>query len=137
VDGDASDDRKLLLGATDNYVRQWDNNAASDDGVAIDSYVTFGPFGSQETELRLSMIQAVLADNQQGVNVQLFAGDTPDVLGDPVWAGQLTSGRNPNMFVRARGSYFWIRLRNSAVGERWAFENMMVRVADAGRKRVR
>jgi hypothetical protein len=137
VDGDASDDRKLLLGSTDNYIRQWDNNAASDDGVAIDSYVTFGPFGSQETELRLSMIQAVLADNQQGVNVQLFAGDTPDVLGDPVWAGQLTSGRNPNMFVRARGSYFWIRLRNSAVGERWAFENMMVRVADAGRKRVR
>ena len=83
------------------------------------------------------MLQAVLADNQNGANVQLFASDTPDVLGDPVWAGKLNSGRNPNMFTRVRGSYFWIRLRNASVGERWAFENMTVRVANAGRRRVR
>ena len=137
VDGDAPSDRRLLIGSDDNVIRKWDTDATDDDGVAIDSYVTFGPFGSQETELRLSMIQAVLSDNQGGAHVQLFASDTPDVLGDPVWAGKLTSGRNPNMFTRVRGSYFWIRIRNSSVGERWAFENMIVRIANAGRRRVR
>jgi len=137
IDGDNSEDRRLLIGSTDNVIRQWDNAATSDDGLAIDSYVTFGPFGSQDTELRLSMLRAVLADNQSGAHVQLFASDTPDVLGDPVWAGKLNSGRNPNMFTRVRGSYFWIRLRNASVGERWAFESMTVRITNAGRRRVR
>jgi hypothetical protein len=137
IDGDQANDRRMLIGCTDNIVRKWDTDAKSDDGVAIDSYVTFGPFGSQDTELRLSMLQAVLADNQNGANVQLFASDTPDVLGDPIWAGKLNSGRNPNMFARARGSYFWIRLRNASADERWAFENMTVRVSNAGRRRTR
>lgn len=135
-DSDSPSDRALLIGFVDNYVRKWDNSASDDDGSPIDSYVTFGPFGSQDSQLRMSMIKAILADNQGGVNIQLFSSDNPDVMGDPVWAGKLVSGSNPNLFTRVKGSYFWIRLRNNQAGERWSFENMKVRVDQAGRKRV-
>lgn len=135
-DSDNPNDRVLMIGCLDNYVRKWDNSALDDDGAAIDSYVTFGPFGSQDMELRMTMFKAVLSDNQSGVHVQLFSSSNPDSMGDPVWAGRLDSGSNPNIFTRIRGSYFWIRMRNSSVGERWAFESLVARMTEAGRKRL-
>jgi hypothetical protein len=87
--------------------------------------------------VRLTKIQAVMASDQQRANIQIYASDAPDTMGNMVWSGTLMPGRNPNIFARAKGSFFWIRIRNAWSDERWSFESMQLTVAKTGRKRVR
>lgn len=142
LDGDDPDDRTILVGCEDGYIRKWDKSASNDGDVAanstIDSYVTFGPISmGRETESRLSALNLLLAKEQQGCRLQLFVSDTPDDLGIPVWTGDFAPGRNDWRYIRGRGRYLWIRIRNSLFSSRWAFENMSARVDTAGRARVR
>lgn len=142
VDADDPADRTLLLGGEDGRVRRWDKSSRNDQRTTstsypIDSQVVMGPYGLPDAEIRLTKIQAVMASDQQRANIQIFASDTPDSMGNMVWSGSLMPGRNPNIFARAKGSYFWIRIRNAWADERWAFENMTLTVAKAGRKRMR
>ena len=142
IDGDAPGDRQLLIGGEDGRVRKWDKDSRKDQITAntswpIDSQVVMGPYGVADAELRLTMLQGVLASDRQRAGIQIYSSDTPDQMGDMVWSGTLYPGRNPNIFARAKGSYFWIRLRNAWPDETWAFESLTLRVAKAGRKRVR
>lgn len=142
IDGDDPDDRVLLIGCEDGYVRKWDETARDDGGSvetsAIDSQVTLGPiFMDSQTESRLTAVNLLLAREQQGCRVQLFVSDTPDSLGVPVWTGDFGPGRNDWRFLRGRGRYLWLRLRNGLHGTRWAFEHLTARVERAGRSRVR
>lgn len=142
IDGDAPGDRQLLIGGEDGRVRKWDKDSRKDQITAntswpIDSQVVMGPYGVADAELRLTMLQGVLASDRQRAGIQIYSSDTPDRMGDMVWSGTLYPGRNPNIFARAKGSYFWIRLRNAWPDETWAFESLTLRVAKAGRKRVR
>jgi hypothetical protein len=142
IDGDDPNDRTMLVGCEDGYVRRWDAAAFNDGGStatsAIDSQVVFGPFSfNEETEARLTAVNLLLAKEQQGCRVQLFVSDTPDDLGIAVWTGDFAAGRNDWRFLRGRGRYIWIKIRNSLFDTRWAFENMAARVERAGRARVR
>lgn len=142
LDGDDPDDRLLLIGCEDGYVRQQSETQKYDVGssanVAIDSYVTMGPFtwAEADSNLRTISLQVTLADKYGGANWELFASDRPDVLGDIKAFGKLSSGRSPNIYrARTVGQYFWLRLRN-ADEDHWAFENASLKIAPAGRKRV-
>ena len=142
IDGDAPGDRQLILGGEDGRVRTWDKDSRKDEITAstswpIDSQVVMGPYGIADAEIKLTMLQAVMASDRQRAGIQIYASDTPDDMGQMVWSGTLNPGRNPNIFARARGSYFWIRLRNAWADETWAFESLTLRVSKAGRKRVR
>ena len=142
IDADAPGDRALLIGGEDGRVRKWSKDVRNDQRTTstshpIDSQVVMGPYGAPDAEVRLSKIQAVMASDQQRANIQIFASDSPDTMGNMLWSGTLMPGRNPNIFARAKGSFFWIRLRNAFPDERWSFESMQLTVAKAGRKRVR
>jgi len=142
LDGDDPDDRTILIGCEDGYVRKWDPLARNDGDIAststIDSQVTFGPIRlSEEVEARLTAMNLLLAKEQQGCRLQLFVSDTPDSLGIPVWTGDFAPGRNDWRYLRGRGRYLWIRMRNSLFDTRWAFENLTARIERAGRSRVR
>jgi len=142
VDADAPGDRALLIGGEDGRVRKWSKDVRNDQRTTstshpIDSQVVLGPYGAPEAEVRLTKIQAVMASDQQRANIQIYASDAPDTMGNMVWSGTLMPGRNPNIFARAKGSFFWIRIRNAWSDERWSFETMQLTVAKTGRKRVR
>ncbi len=140
LDGDAPGDRLTLVGCEDGYVRKEDEGQKDDDGTAIDSYVTIGPLTRSEVgrAVRVVSLQVNLAGDQGGCHWELFATDTPDVLGNPVAQGRLTPGRNPAIYdARVTAAYFYLRLRNFEVGSHWSFESGLLRVApDVQRLRV-
>ena len=137
-DGFDSNDKKVLLGGNDGYLRIWDHDAISDDGHAVASKVLIGPIGSKEleTEVRITRFRATLASEQNGAAYELHVGDNPEE-NRLVSKGLLASGANGTSTLRVRGNNVWIRLMNNAVNERWAVEKMSFAVYPAGRRRVR
>lgn len=143
-DGDDPDDRRLLIGCGDGRVRVIDEDAKDDDNgtgnaQTVDSRVLFGPFESTDPnlEMRFSGLVAQLAGDQDGTNYEVYVSDSPDVRGAVRTRGYLHAGRNDRVPFAARGTYFWIRFRNAAMGERWAFEAASIEAHTAGLRRVR
>lgn len=136
VDGDAADDRCLLIGTYDANVVKWDKNATSDDGQIIDSKVVIGPVAPDDSEFdsRITNLAAVMA-KQGTVNYKLYASTTPDDRGEPVASGQFVPGRNPIHLVRARGAFVWVELQQANAYTRWSLESMRLDAFPAGRKR--
>jgi hypothetical protein len=136
VDGDAPDDRCLLIGSYDASLLKWDKNAVNDDSQIINSRVLIGPIAPDDTEMesRVMNLAAVLS-NQGAVNYRLYASQTPDLKGEPVANGTLVPGRNPIHLVRARGAYVWIELGQANAATRWAMESLRMDAYPAGRKR--
>lgn len=139
IDGDTPDDRFLLIGCADSYIRKLDRDARDDDGTRIVSKAIIGPIaGSEEpVEVKFSLAEIVLADDQQGATYSLFANSEPSNMGVALSTDYLLPGRNPYISSRMRGSYCWLSLENGAVGERWSLESASIRAIPAGRKRAR
>ncbi len=139
ADGDLPDDRVLLLGGGDGFLRYWDELAVSDDGQRIDSHVLLGPLTPADTTQQVKFMrpQVTLGAQQSGCDFEWFSSDTAELPGSPVASGKVGPGMNPTLPVRTRGTAVWLRLRNAAIAERWAFERASVDVAGGGRERVR
>lgn len=138
-DADDPDDRLLLVGCEDGFVRKWDSAAKDDDGVAIDARLMIGSLAKADVrrEMRWVGPRAVLANEQDGCLYELFAADEPTVPGTARRTGTLGPGRNPMKRSRVRGSFCFLRLVNSQVGQRFAVEEMAMQAYPAGQKRVR
>jgi len=134
MDGDAADDRVVAIGCQDGVVRYTSRDAATDDGYAIDSYVTIGPFYTGSQSLRIRNPKITLARDQGGCWVELFSSDTPDVVGDPQQSALLGPGQNPKQMIGVRGAYCWLRLRGALYGQRWAYESGKIDTIDSGRR---
>jgi hypothetical protein len=136
IDGDAADDRCLLIGTYDSSIVRWDKLATSDDGQLIDGKVLIGPIAPDDSEFdaRVTNLAAVMA-NQGAVNYKLYASTTPDDKGQPVASGQFVPGRNPIHLVRARGAFVWMELQQANAFTRWSLESIRLDAYPAGRKR--
>lgn len=127
-DGDDPADRAVVFGCSDGYVRRADNDAVSDDGVAIDSLVCLGPYmAGNDQDIALDRMRAVLAKDQGGCEWQIHVANTPDGLEDAelVADGRFEPGLSPRVPVFKRGAFMWITLRNVSVSERWALESLL------------
>lgn len=138
IDGDEEDDRVLLVGCEDGFVRFFDATSnTGDDGSAMISRVLLGPYMHPELELRINALWPVLAKDMGDVNYRIYASDTPDDKGMPKAQGEIKAGRNPRIPARARGSYLWLELTTYKAGPPWAVEGLQAEIVAAGRKRVR
>lgn len=134
--GDAEDERVVLVGNHDGFVRRWDIDAVSDDGVAIDSRVTIGPIvPSLATRVRFMNARVVLDANQNGATLEAYDSDDPASLGVAKSVATLVAGRNRSAFSRFRGQSAWVKISNSNTSERWSLEQMVLDWAPAGRVR--
>jgi hypothetical protein len=145
VDGDAQDDRVILLGCNDSRIRRWDRDEPQDSAsgsaagaINIDSYVVIGPIApdTMKSETQFSEYTAWLASDQGGCNYEFFVDDEPDVLGTAVASGSLRAGHNGAKLARFTGDVAYLRLRNAGP-TRWAYEKSKLLIAPAGVKRVR
>lgn len=138
MDGDDPDDRRLILGCGDGFVRVVSESARDDDGTAIDSHILLGPIAPRESgfEHRFTRFDVALAADQDGAILESFASDDADVLGPAEWYVPLQPGRNI-VRERMRGAYAWLRLRNAVAGQRFALESLALEASAAGRKRPR
>lgn len=142
IDGDQASDRRILLGGEDGRVRYFDSAATDDDSnettSAIDSYVTIGPLVPRHTEGQViyQHPEVWLANDLGGAHLTMLGGDEPEDL-DLLAERPLGPGRNGPMLIQARADQLYIRLRNAAAGERWAFEKAAMQIAGGGQRRKR
>ena len=149
VDGDAYDDRVVMVGCEDGRVRRWGKNQAgtampySDEknataDLAIDSFAVIGPIApvGESLETQVTEFNAVLAGDQDGCNYEFFVTDNPGSLGLPRAQGGLVAGRNPTKLVRMSGDSIYLRMRNGNAGQRWSIEKASALMSMAGAKRI-
>lgn len=144
LDGDTLQDRVLVFGCEDGYVRKVDENARDDDEdgsgdpVPIYSRARIGPIMSPKgNQARYTAVWPKLASDQNGCEFKVFFSDTADVPGDPKRIGQLRPGNNGRVPARGRGTALWFELSNGSVGESWAYEGGFIEAIEAGRSRSR
>lgn len=138
VDADAAEDRVLLLGSRDGYVREWSPTAPGDDGVRIDSKAFLGPLHdtARGTEALVEDVRVLLARAQGGARIEGYATEEPDDLGDPVEVASLSPGRNtPNL--RFSGAYLGLMLAGETGVERWSARRVEASVLETGMIRGR
>jgi hypothetical protein len=151
-DGDAATDRVLLLGGRTGYVQQVSATNRNDDGTAMLSYVTLGPFNpagdlaSLLVGTDIDFGELATADqanpSRWGVTVTLLAGmDAYSVTeGQPhstVTIDCPIQRRQKTLRQRLRGGWFAMKFANQATGNYWAFETASMMFEEAGKNRAR
>jgi hypothetical protein len=137
VDGNSPDDRALVLGSWDGYVRRFDNDADTDDGTVIESSVVCGPINSKTLdEMLLHELQAVLDDDSGDVTYSVHVGKTAQAAlsAAAVYSGTFSAGRSRTVPVRRSGHAVYVKFSST---KRWALEQIRLAVSNRGKVRQR
>lgn len=163
LDGDRPDDRVVILGGQDGYLRKFSSASLNDDGTAIDSGVFFGPIlvdrGSAPFLMR--ELQCILSITSSDVQYDVLAGPSvtqaffegneqvddlihPDgttfVYSDfPTdFQGTFAAVRSSSVNPRVRGYAAFIRISNNSLNEFWEFESLtaFLSVPDRSKRRI-
>ena len=135
---DASEDRKILLGGGDGYLREFATTATTDDGTAFESYVQLGPFSMAPPpyEGMVTEISCVMDDDSADVSWELRVGQTGEAAVDSTTAkasGTWSGGWNRPTTPRVRGSAGSLYVEGS--GDPWAIEIVNLALMPVGRMR--
>lgn len=140
-DADDPNDRAVLLGGFDSYIRHVDLDGLDDDGTVIASYVDFTPivFAGDLANTRLIELTSILAGDSSPVTLKVYASDTVEGVLDettPRYTRSLQAGRNSSLRQRVVGNAIRIRLQNESLSSQsWATESMMGMLLVAGKTR--
>lgn len=140
VEGNTANERKLIFGSWDGYVRMFKQGQATDDGTPIASEVTIGPIlTSGLDDVRFGEIQGVLAKASADVIYEVRVGKTAEEAldSDPVVTGTWTAaitGRNFTRPVNRTGHALYVTLRST---DAWAMEYIRATVQPSGMVRRR
>ena len=141
-DGNLPDDRVLLIGSWDGYVRYYSPDAEDDDGYELTSRGVFGPvLTPTNDEMMLRELQPVMGAASEEVEYAVHAADTAEeaaaLLDDddavPV-EGVLEAGRNTTQPIRAAGKAIYIAFEST---KRWAMESIRMLISSQGKVRGR
>lgn len=141
-DGPKPEDRAMLMGCLDGYIRETNDAATDDDGTAISATVTFAPLSTKTpgAALLVTQILPVMAENSADVTLRIGRGPTEEAavasgLGGQAISRILSAGRNATLHQRIRGGA--IALQMISTGGPWAMETLGVGVQPAGLQRRR
>jgi len=135
--GDTKADRAIMLGFADGELRSFDDGAADDDGVAIDSYVVMGPIGDPLREYGVHEIQMGVSKQSGKVRYQVFASNDPEELGNPIHGGTASTGFSGSIRASGLGSSLWLKVGSATLEESWGLNELGISVADHGARRRR
>lgn len=136
-DGNSPNDRVVLLGCWDGYVRKLDPTATTDDGLDITSDVYIGPILTANLdEIRLKDLQAVMGENAGEVTFRVYCGTTAEIAlsNQPAFTGTWKSGRNFTQGVKRAGHAIYLRLTST---KPWAMESIRATFRGLGKVRGR
>ncbi len=137
VDGNDPDDRTVLLGGWDGYVRQLDPDASDDDGTNIASEVWIGPILSAEYDaIRLNELQAIMAETSGAVTYSVHLGDTAEIALSAAASvtGTWVAGRNYTDPARRTNHAIYIKITATT---QWAMELIRAKFGPTGPVRRR
>jgi hypothetical protein len=133
-----SEERNLLLGSYDGYIRKFsDTDKSDDDSNAIQSYVTIGPIvggGKKRLRTACSDISIITGLGTDGVEVGLYTADTGQQLVqnvldnvDPVIKRIFTGNKMlPSIRQRFSAGAIALKIGNSQTEESWNMERIVV-----------
>jgi len=143
-DGDAADDRALLMGGRDSFIRTPDITAKDDavtTGVeAVESFVDIGPVHSESTAERVVVtdLQCTLSEDSDAVQLQVYAGQQPEqsIKSMTIRAVKtLLAGFNGAMRQRITAGAVRLRLYQNTLNSSWSYERGDMVVEKPGRQR--
>jgi hypothetical protein len=132
VDGPSPDDRRVLMGGRDGYLRYADLTATTDDGTTISSYVFLGPL----LNTNVNELQVTLDNNSSSVTMSTHAGGSAqDALAAAAgWSGAFTAGSNRSHYPKRYGAALYLKL--AATGF-WAAEAFSAKTFTGSAGRLR
>lgn len=139
--GEVYEDRQLLLGCFDGFVRTFQPNWTTDDGTAINSYAKFGPIvlADQGEEAVINEVSLVVGVQSNSHFVfEVFMGQNPqDSVADTSASLSINTTDTGRVIRRdrMRGNTAVVKISNSAIARRWTFEQGYLVVKTAGRIR--
>lgn len=141
-DGDAPDDRRILIGGRDGHVYQVDPDADDDAGEDILSHTLLGPLkGKGGVEIVVTEVQVTMATGSDDVSLHLYAGASAEeayakaVAATPDWSETMEAGRNASSRPMVRGFYVYVQIK-ATTGTHWAFENAQVKYRELANSTV-
>lgn len=143
-DGDAPDDRVVLIGSDDGYIRYFDPDSALDDTDNMTAFVTLGPLTGNQgaVPLVLREVQGVTDQNSHAVLYEILAGDEPETAlgdeddwfdGDGTFAAGLSKVYNP----RTSGYYIYTKVGHTSANAPWSLEGVRTRCSAVATSRGR
>lgn len=137
---DDPEERCVLLGCRDGYVRRFRDAWETDQGDAIDDFVEFGPMRLGRTEDGdglFAQLDGSLGRRSGNVTWQLRVADNFESIIDAGnhSTGTWKAGQNPTVDPRAGGGCFILRL-TGAQNRAWATEKITCRTEYGGRLRT-
>lgn len=140
-DGNEPEDRTILKGDWDGYVRMLDPEATTDDGEVIESEVLIGAVTSKTLDdIFHQEYQGLFADGSADVEWEVYEGETAEEAlaavdeENPSATGTFSEGRNPTEYIRVANHAVYVRLK--ATG-RWAMESIRAVLEPRGPVRQR
>jgi len=142
-DADDPNDKALLLGGWDSYIR-YPDEGDDDDGTAIVSYCWFTPLvGGDYVNTRVYDTRVLLGSGSDSVTFEIHAASTLEVLNastTPVVSRLMAAGRNSPLTQKVNGNAVNFRLSNSAADQvdaakTWALESVSTFVGQTGKHR--
>lgn len=98
IDGNTPNDRVVLIGSWDGYIRSFDPDATTDDGKPINWQFYIGPLLTKNfDEIIVKSIQAVMAEGSGTVNYEVLYGRTAELA-----AQQVAVARAKGTFTASR-----------------------------------
>lgn len=136
-DGNLPEDRKVLIGSWDGYVRYFDPEAEGDDGRPIESEVLIGPINTPAGDtMMLHDLTAALGEDSGKVTWEVLVGSTAEaaLASEAVASGTWEDGLNLTDVVRYSGHAVYLRLKSKVP---WAMESIRARISTHGKVRQR
>ena len=136
-DGNEPEDRALLIGSWDGYVRTFSPDAEDDDGWPIESEVWIGPVMTRDLDdVTLHAIQAVLGENSGAVTWGIYPGNTAEAAfnSQPQETGVWDPSRNLTDNIKVADHAIYIKLTSTVP---WSMEAIRVTTSINGKLRAR
>jgi len=154
---EANDDslRRLLVGSTDGYMRNFDDSTKNDTTTnstsTIDSYTTLPIINAEDDDrnVKMSSLTVTVAggaaegaeSDSDAVDVELYVGEDSETVleaiedGDTAWSTTTLTGpgRANRIRNRAKGHSIAVRLRNSTASQTWAVEKVSADIKQVGK----
>lgn len=138
-----ADKRFVLLGCWDGFLRTLDENALTDDGEAIESFVDYPPmqFNGDMVDSKIVQSRYLFADNGTNFGATYSLRVATDAVtartADISYSRTLTVGGYQGLDRhRERGACAILRVANSVLSKTWAIERTTLLVAPSGRVRA-
>ena len=150
INGVADEDRRIIIGGNDGYVRRPVDGTFTDDGTAIDSWVEIGPFQLDGGSVysMVTELQAMIGAGSESVTWYWFTGDSPEEVASQTFGSEVASGTwtntgsidgfQPPVGLRQTGGAHKIRIRQNtaSVTGRWSIEQIRATLMPTGRRRL-